>query len=392
MYPLKVVLIGNDESLLPVLRRELSNQYVEIDQEYPDVTTAIENFNLHYDENRLFIFHVDGDLQGNTLKRLNGAFAGRPILALLDGSSNSLSVVHAMRDGAAQVVMLPLEVTDLHEALTSVAIQFGHAASKAKVIAVTGAHGGVGSTTLAVNLAYEIAQTYKNDAIVAELSFNCGVLASFLNIRPKFTTLDLVQSDYALDVYSIKKALVPFGDRLSILSGPLHATRSAEVNPIAVTHLISTLRQLAQVVILDVPSGLDEAQLSALDAADVVILVADQTLPSLQLTVESLQLGIRSHSPRVVINRYDPKIKSVDYQAMKKALSVEELWTIALDHESIVGAVNCGQPLRLVYPKSRALADIDSLAQELVGSDNTPHLPAGITGMFGNLAHVLGIC
>lgn len=391
MYPLKVVLIGDDELLLPVVRRELSNQYVQIDKEYPDVTAALENLTLQYDDNRLFICHVNGNQQGDTLRRLSGAFVGRPILVLLDGNSDSQSVVHAMRDGATQVVMLPFDVTDFNEAIASVAIQFGHAASKTRVIAVTGAHGGVGATTLAVNLAYEFAQTYRYDTIVAELSLNCGVVASYLNISPKFTTVDLMQNGYALDVYSIKKSLVPFGDRLSILSGPLHATKASAVSPSVVTHLISTLRQLAQVVILDVPSGLDEAQLSALDTADEVVLVADQTLPSLQLTVEALQLGIRTHSPRVVINRYDPKIRGVDDQGMKKALSIKELWTVALDHEAIVGSVNCGQPLRLVYPKSKALADIDMLAQELIGVDKTNNAPAGITGLFNNLAHSLGI-
>ncbi|MEQ1825507.1 MAG: cellulose synthase operon protein YhjQ/BcsQ [Pirellula sp.] len=392
MYPFKAVLIGQNESILPALRRELSNQNIEIEHEFPNVLSTVENLSLHHDENRLFLCQMDAEHQGDFLRRLSGAFIGRPIIALIEGDMNSAAVVHAMRDGAAQVVLLPMDIDDFRQALSMVAMQFGHASGTSRVIALTGAHGGVGTTTLAVNMGYELAQTYQVETIVAELSFNYGVLASYLTIEPHFNTLELLQYGQEIDVYLTKKALVPFGDRLSILAGPSRAVKSLSVNPATISHLIDSLRQLAQVVILDVPSTLDEAQLTALNSADEVVLVADQTVPSLQLTGEALRLGIKAHSPWVVINRFDPQIQGLDEGRIKKVLSIDKLRTIAIDHEAVLSSVNCGQPLRFCFPKSKALADINALTQDLLQVDQTVNTPQGFFGLLRNFGHSLGVC
>jgi len=392
VYPFKAILIGNDESILPNVRRELCNQDVEIEHEYPNVSSTIENLSLHVDEDRLFICKIDSDDPSSKLRRLSGAFAGRPIIVLVDSGVDAPFVVHAMRDGAAQVVMLPWVTADFHEALSSVAAQFGHSAAASRVIAVSGAHGGVGATTLAVNLAYEFAQAFQYDTIAAEISFNSCVMASHFNIEPKHTTLDLVENDQDIDVYSVHKALVRFSDKLSILSGPSFVVKAFQVEEKKVLHLIQSLRKLAKVVILDVPSTLDDLQMLTLDAADDVVLVADQSVPSLQLTREALRLGIRSYSPTVVINQFDSNVQGFDAARIKNVLSIDAVRTVALDQVAVMSAVNCGQPLRLRFPRSRALADINALARDLSELGDLGNSPVKAEGLMTSLGHVLGIC
>ncbi len=391
MYPLKAILIGSDESLLPIIRRELLNQNVEIDQEFADVTATVENLSLHHDENRLFVCHCDVDHQEIMIKRLSGAFRGRPIVALIEGESNSTSLVHAMRDGAAQVVMLPLDNADFREAINMVALQFGHAASQSQVIAVTGAHGGAGSTTLALNLAYELAHSYQLETIVAELSLNFGVFASYLAVEPAYTTLELLQHGAETDIYITKKALVPFGDRLSVLAGPMHAVMAPNVTPSMIARLIDDLRQLAQVVILDVPSTLDDAQLTTLNAADEVVLVTDHTVPSIHMSAEALRFGIRAHSPWVVVNRFDSEIEGLDVGHIKNVLAIDSLRTLTLDHVAVNGSINRGQPLRLCYPKSKTLAGVHALAQDLLKIKQPVKPVAKTAGLMSRFGHALGI-
>lgn len=391
MYPLKAILICSDESLLPVVRRELLNQNVEIDQEFADVSSTVENLSLRYDENRLFVCHCDLDRQEGMIKRLSGAFRGRPIVALIEGESNSKSLVHAMRDGAAQVVTLPLDITDFHEAMNMVALQFGHAASQSQVIAVTGAHGGVGSTTLAVNLAYELAHSLELETIAAELSLNCGVFRSFLAIEPEYNTLELLQHGADIDTYITSKALVPFGERLSVLAGPMHSVTHPDVSPSTISRLIDGLRQLAQVVILDVPSTLDDAQMAILNLADEVVLVTDHTIPSIHMSAEALRFGIRAHSPWVIVNRFDSKIVGLDVNHIKNVLSIDSLRTITLDHDAVNGSINRGQPLRLCYPKSKALADIHALAKDLLNLKQPVRPFRKTEGLMTRFSHALGI-
>jgi pilus assembly protein CpaE len=391
MYPFKVVLIGNDERLLPHVRRELLNQSAEIEVEFRNMVSAIEQLTLQHDDSRLFVVHLDDLDQLADLKRLSGTFAGRPVLVLINGDTEKSAVVNVMRFGASQVVMLPLSVAEFTEALNGILIQFGHLANRTQVIAVTGAHGGVGSTSMAVDLAFELAQQYQLDTILLELQQNFGVLASFLGIEPRHTTDQLLELGYAIDLYAIKNALVPFGDRLSILAGPSHVKSHAHVDNSLIKHLIQSVSHLADVVVLDVPSTMDTQQIELLNSADKVVLVSEQTVPSLQLTIEILQLGLHAHSPSIVINRYDSSLEGFDVGHLKRVLGVDALQTVVNDSAGFHAARNRGQPLRLASPKSKALIDIDAIAEQLLDKKHVRKAKQPHEGLMGRFTHMLGL-
>jgi pilus assembly protein CpaE len=391
MYPFKIVLIGEDEKLLPHIRRELLNQSAEVESEFRNIDSAIEHVTLLHNEARLFVIHVDDLTELDILKRLSGTFAGRPILVLMNGNADSSFVVHAMRCGASQVVMLPLSAAEFTEALNGILVQFGHLASQTQVIAVTGAHGGVGSTSMSVDLAFEIAQQYQLDTILLELQQNFGVLASFLRIEPRHTTDELLEMGYAVDLYAIKNALVPFGDRVSVLAGPPHVKTPTHVEKSAITHLIQSVRHLADVVVLDVPSTLDYQQLDVLRAADNVVLVAEQTVPSLSMTIEMLQLGLRAHSPSIVINRYDASLEGLDVGHLRQVLGIDDVRTVINDSAGFHTARNQGQPLRLASPKSKAISDIDAIAEHLLRKKHTCKAQRNHEGIISRVTHMLGI-
>ncbi len=391
MYPFKIVLIGDDEHLLPHVRRELLNQSAEVDAEFRNISSAIEQLKLHHDDTRLFVIHLNDLSHDDQLKQLSGTFAGRPILVLMNGGADSSSILNVMRHGGSQVVMLPLSIAEFTEALNSILVQFGHLANRTRVIAVTGGHGGAGSTSVAINLAYEVAQQYQLDTILLELQLNVGVLGAFLQIEPQHTTEELLAMGHAVDLYAIKNALVPFGDRLSLLSGPLHPKAPGHVETALVTNLIRNAGHLAGVVILDVPSTMDDLQMEILGSADNVLLVAEQTIPSLQMTLELMRLGLQSHSPTVVINRFDSSLEGFDVHHLKQVLGVDDLRTIVDDSPGFHAAVNQGQPLRLASPKSPAIADIDTLAENVLDIRNHGRPGKYHQGIFSQLTHLLGV-
>ncbi len=391
MYPFKVILIGHDEQLLPHVRRELLNQSAEIDLEFRNIASAIEQLTLQHDDTRLFVLHVDDLGQLEVLKRLSGTFASRPILVLMNGDADKSSVVNAMRYGASQVVMLPLSVAEFTDALNGILVQFGHLASRTQIFAVTGAHGGVGSTSLAVDLAFEMAQKYELDTILVELQQNFGMLTSFLQIKPQHTTDQLLEMGFAMDLYAIKNALVPFGDRLSVLCGPSHHKVSAHVENSLITHLIQSVGHLADIVVLDVPCTMDSQQLELLNSAEKVVLVTEQTVPSLHLTDEILQLGLRGRSPLVVINRYDSSLEGFEVDHLRRALEIDDVRTIVNDNTGFHVARNQGQPLRLASPKSKALKDIDAIAEQLLSKKHACRAKKPRDAIFGRFTQMLGL-
>ncbi len=389
MYPLKVVLVGNDESLQPHIRRELLNLSAEVDSTFPDIESALEALHLRHEDARLFVIHLEQFQDVNLLKHFSGKFAGRPILVLMDAGNDPSHVVSAIRHGASQVVTLPFSVGEFTEAMESILVQFGHLVHRKSVIAVTAAHGGAGSTSIAVNVAYEIAQQHRTDTIIMELQASLGSLASFLDVELSFTIDQLLDMGHEVDLYAIKSALAPFGERLSVLAGPTHARHSGCYEIPTILNLIQDVSHLSDVLVLDVPAALDDLQLGVLRAADQIILVTEQTVPSIQMTIEMLKMGIRAHAPTVVVNRYEHSINGFDSDRLMKALEVDCLRTIANDSAAFHGAVNRGQPLRLTSPRSRALADIDSLVEKLLDMRGNEKNSGKPQGMLSRLAHLL---
>ena len=150
------------------------------------------------------------------------------------------------------------------------------------VLAVTGAAGGSGATTVAVNLAYEIAETLQRQTILAELTLQMGSLASMLDVKPRFTLPHLIREIQRVDDFLVEKTLVPVTDRLRILGGPQELNSMPSVDPDHLVKILGCLKQLTKVTLVDMPGTFDELEFEVLKACDEVIVVANQTIPSIR--------------------------------------------------------------------------------------------------------------
>ena len=117
------------------------------------------------------------------------------------------------------MVPSPLDREDFQRALKVVGSQFGRAILDHHVFAVAGAVGGSGATTIAINLASEIAHRFRRSTILAELSLQIGALASMLDVHPRMTLPQLLKEFHRLDDLLVEKSLVPVADGLRVLAG-----------------------------------------------------------------------------------------------------------------------------------------------------------------------------
>jgi pilus assembly protein CpaE len=396
MYPLKVILVGCNEQVLPQVRQALHDNPAVTEAEFPRVNDAIDNYRWAQDETRLLIVYVRGIQEVDELQKLKRTFAAWPILALIDfsrsGSSNLLLL--ANRAGASQVVPIPLEMDDFRAALDAVGKDFGYAAANAKVMAVCGVTGGAGASTLTINLAHEMMYLEKVRSIAAELNCQRGMLANLLNVDPHYVISDLLSADAKLDMHMVEKALTPVADNFAILSGAHHSITPMDVQPRDVQRLLDYLRRLAQVLVLDVPCGTDDLFLQTLSAADQIVLVTEPNPPALralQMVLELLGRGEglpEDSTVHVVLNRFDTRSPDVDVKKVQELLRVPRLHLVANDYQAVRASLNSGVVLRAKAPRSRALADIDKLARLLYsGVEPTPGVGArllnGLAKVFG---------
>jgi len=146
---------------------------------------------------------------------------------------------------------------------------------------------------------------------------------------------------------------------------------------------------LADIIVLDLPCTYDPMYFETLNAADDILLVAEQKVPSIRaLQMIHENLGDKPH--KVILNRYDPDLPGFGVERLKQMLHVNEIFTIASDYASVSASVNQGVPLRLKEPRCRVVTDIAHIAQKVIPKEEAKDAKRG-TGMFGGLIRRLGI-
>jgi pilus assembly protein CpaE len=175
-----------------------------------------------------------------------------------------------------------------------------------KVVAVVGARGGVGSTTLASNLAWYLAMEQKRRIGLVDLDLQNGACALTLALKPTGGLTEALLNPYRVDAVFLERAMAVHSERLFVFSSEEPLTDDVTFTAEAVDKLVSVMRTQFHCVILDVPRFPNEAYRRALELADVRILVADQTLHAARDTLRLRSvLGENSpdHLNLLVINR-----------------------------------------------------------------------------------------
>jgi pilus assembly protein CpaE len=400
MYPLQVVLVHCGEAVRSSVRRELANQLAVVKAEYRDVAAALHAVGTPTTTERfLFVLHVRSDADLQELQRLSSSLPGHPILVLRDRDSDPVLFQHALRCGAAFTIPVPLEAEDLRTILNWIARDLGFTPRPTTVIAVASASGGVGATTVALNLADDIASRQGHSCLLVELALRMGMASTYLQFQPRYSIHDILRNVEQLDMEYLRQVLTPVSEKLHVLAGPQQAIDTTSVNSADVLRMLFYARPLADVVVVDVPCTYDDIYFDVLAYADHVVLLWEQKLSSVravQMVRAVLQRrGVGAGRQQLVVNRYDARLPGFSSAELEKLLQVSGLRTISNDSAALAAAANNGRPLRLEAPRSRALADITALAEHLLqskegGFGKTPLVPPK-QGLFGRLVRTFGL-
>jgi pilus assembly protein CpaE len=288
-----------------------------------------------------------------------------------------LSIIHA---GASQILGLPIEARDFRAALERIAGQYVYSVRDKHVIAVAGANGGSGATTVALNLAYEIANRHELRCVLVDLSLHLGGIASHLGVEPDYSIIDLVRDTRRVDSVLVKKVLIKVTENLQILAGPSQLLANVAASPHDIAVIIETLTQIADVVVLDVSCNYDDIYFEVLSSAGQTVLIGEQKLSSIRaLKMVREAINHDSDTEHLVFNRFNPSNKEFTVERMLRPLGVSTLSTVACDEVGVTRALNASCTLRLASPRSPALADIVALADKVLKLDGaTRQEPAGL--------------
>jgi pilus assembly protein CpaE len=310
------------------------------------------------------------------LHRLVRAFPDlAPVLVVPEVSTEFLQ--HALRSGARDVVTMDAPVAALADAVArvradllaraplparSVSRPVGDATG-GRMIAVFGAKGGVGTTTVAVNLAAARART-DEPVVLVDADRRGGDVALLLGVAPARTVDDLVGSVHYAEPDLLRSLLVPAGDDLLVLPAPPAA--GDLVDPDELLAVAGALRSVGTVVV-DVPAGDVVGAAAILEAADDILLVTSMDVPAVKrLTVGLSEVHlVPATDPRcrLVANRVDAR-GGLATREVERVLGVPVVATVPED-VAVTRAVNAGVPVVRATPRTPAARALLRLAATL---------------------------
>jgi pilus assembly protein CpaE len=238
-----------------------------------------------------------------------------------------------------------------------------------KVVAVFSPKGGVGKTTIAVNLALALTEKGARRVCLVDLDLAFGDVAITMQLFPTHSIEQAIGSEDTLDVEMIDQLLTRHQDSLMVLAAPPHPDTRERITPLLVSRVLRTLRETFDYVVIDTAPAFDEQVLTALDETDDVVLVTTLDVPTLKnvkVAVETFDaLHIAKDNRHLVLNRADDEVGiNADKVEGILGMSVDAQISSSLD---IAAATNAGSPVVVSNPDHQLSTAVRKLADMIAG-------------------------
>jgi pilus assembly protein CpaE len=236
------------------------------------------------------------------------------------------------------------------------------------LIAVYGAKGGAGKSTIAVNLAVCLSQSFHRSVLLADVDLWYGDVGVMLNVSSEKSLFDICTGT-EVDLFGLAKAVVPHSLGLSLLLRPADPRQVDKVNCATVAQSLKTYCALYDYVLADTGPTLDEINVQVLDAADRILLVTTPELPSIHNCARFLELAKTLgylEKVRLVVNRAN---SGVDVAALQQTLGLPMFGRIVSSGKLVVEAANRGTAVFALDPAEhdQFTKDVVALTEHVVG-------------------------
>jgi pilus assembly protein CpaE len=240
----------------------------------------------------------------------------------------------------------------------------------ANVVAVFSPKGGVGRTTIAVNLAVAAAQGGKKVALI-DASFQFGDVGVLLNLNPRNKAIaDLAGELQNGEAESLDTFMISHSSGIRVLLAPPSPEQAELIGPSSVKKVIERARSDFDLIVVDCPSSFNDSTLAVLDEADLILTLLTLEITSvknMRLFLEVCeQLGYGPEKIRLVLNRADSTL-GIRVADVEHSIGRKVDHTIVSDGRSVVYALNRGVPFFLSNREAQVSQDISRLAAAVTG-------------------------
>lgn len=310
---------------------------------------------------------------------------------IIIGAENDINLFKSLiEQGISQYFVDTVSSAELKAAIAD-AFTDKSAVAKSRTIAFAGLRGGVGSSVLAHNVAFELANLYDEDVILVDLDIPFGTAALSYNIQPQQTIAEALSQAGSIDEPLLMRYLETGGKNVSLLCAPGHLNSGVEVSANSLELVLNVVKQMASYVILDVPHMWNAWTQDILVDADETVVVGVPDLYNLRdgkNMIEFLSPNRGAEVPtRLILNKVgEAKKGELSDKEFKEVLGMAPTLNIPFDADSFALAMNNGEMLRKVAGKSKVAQAVESLAQVVSGKESLSRIKERkSSGLLGSL-------
>jgi pilus assembly protein CpaE len=299
------------------------------------------------------------------------------ILAISSSQEGSL-ILQAVRNGAKEFLSNPLKLEEFLTALERIRQVVSKNSGdgtvrESLVISVAGVSGGIGCTSLAINLGCCFAQQPSRSVAIIDLDLALGDADVWLDIIPDYTIQDVADNIGRLDYALLKRSLTKHDCGAFLLPRPVEMEDHAPISPDELRRVISLLKATFTHLVIDLSKSFTPLDQAAMEVSDVILIVTQLDLPSLRNAVRLLQYFKRRpglyDKIKIVVNRMGLDDNAISLNKALETLGREIFAQVPNDYATMVEARNNGVPLVTQAPKARVTKSIMQLMQNLSGPE-----------------------
>ena len=310
------------------------------------------------------------------------------------GSVNDIALYRSLIGrGISEYLVRPITAHQIIEALTGLFAD-PQSAPKGRVIACWGARGGVGSSTLAQNLAWGLGRFLQETVVYIDLDLAFGTSVLAFNIDAKQTVVDALAHPERLDEVLMERCMVDYDDQLQILASPGDCRIHASVSLDSLDHMLDLAARMASVVVLDIPPVWADWTEHLLSVADDVLVTATPDFASLRDAKSLFEVLTPRRGgmavPRLVLNRVDPSRRTqLTAKDFEETIKVVPSLLIPSEPQVFGEAANNGQMVGEAAKSHKVNQVLNQLVEALAGKTPSARKAVPKPGS-GLLARLLG--
>jgi pilus assembly protein CpaE len=305
-----------------------------------------------------------------------------PILAI-SARGDGQAILQALRSGAREFLTAPVILEELLKALKRLGPRLngetiagslnGNGKVESQVIAVLGSRGGVGCTSIAVNLAACLAQEPIHSCALIDLDLALGDADVALDMLADYTLADVALNIERIDMTFLRRSLSKHASGVALLPHPVQIEDSALIRDEHLQRLVNLMRASYTHQVLDLSKSFSAVDIAALRLADVILLVAQLELSSLRNVVRML-LTIDnepelSAKVKVVLNRVTSEGTDISLKKAEETIGRPIFWQVPNDPKAMTDSRNQGVPLLTLAPKCKVQQSLLGLSMALCGKE-----------------------